>query len=147
MRVRMAECMPLMKNAFGVILSRGEDDEKITLYKNETLPAFEKMCADAGGKWLMGTDEITQLDLAFGAMWDIIFLMDKGCYADVGEKLKIRETAPNWVAYMERFRAHPILKDHCFIEQASEAHGTRSRAWNKDEKCQLSLDVLKGCGI
>ena len=61
MRVRMAECMPLMKNAFGVILSRGQDDEKINLYKNETLPAFEKMCADAGGKWLMGTDEITQL--------------------------------------------------------------------------------------
>ena len=145
MRVRMGEFMTQIKPMFGVILSRGEDDEKINLYKAETLPLFEKMATETGGKWLMGTDEITQLDIHCGAMWDIIFLMDKGCYADVGDKLKILENAPKWAAYMEKFRAHPILKNYCFMEKASEAHGVRSRAWNKDEKCQLSLAVLEGC--
>ena len=135
MRVRMNDFMPKIKHMFGVILSRGEDDEKINLYKSETLPMFEQMCAEAGDKWLMGADEITQLDIHCGAMWDIIFLMDKGVYADVGDKLKIRENAPKWVAYMEKFRAHPILKDYCFKEKASEAHGARSRGWPKEEKC------------
>lgn len=137
--------MPTIKNMFGVVLSRGEDDEKINAYKTDTLPVFEKMCTEAGGKWLMGTDDPTHLDITFGSMWDIIFLMDKGAYSDVGEKLKIKENAPNWVAYMEKFRSHAVLKDHCFIEKASDAHGVRSRGWDKEQKCQLSLEVLKGC--
>lgn len=133
MRVRMGEFMGLIKNMFGVILSRGEDDEKIELYKKEELPLFEKMCADAGdGKYLMGTDEITQLDVHVAPFWEIIYLFDKGVYSDVGEKLKICETAPKWCAYMERIRNHPVLKDHCMLEKASEAHGVRSRAWSKD---------------
>ena len=61
---------------FGVILSRGEDPEKIELYKNEELPVFEKMCADLGDKYLMGTDEITQLDIHCAPFWEIIYLMD-----------------------------------------------------------------------
>ena len=141
----MGEFMGQIKNMFGVILSRGQDDEKIELYKSEELPAFEKMCADAGGKFLMGTDEITQLDIHVAPFWEIIYLMDKGVYADVGEKLKICESAPKWCAYMEKIRNHPVLKDHCFKVKASDAHGVRSRGWPKEEKCQLSLEVLTEC--
>ena len=76
------------------------------------MSVFEKMCADANSKWLMGTDEITQLDIHCGAMWEITYLMDDlSIYTDVRDKLKIRENAPNWVAYMEKFRSHPVLKE------------------------------------
>ncbi len=89
MRVKMEKFNKNLANMFGVILSRGEDVEKINKYKEETLPVFEQMCKDADGKFLFGTDDLTQLDIHCGPMWEIIYLFDKGVYANVGEILKI----------------------------------------------------------
>jgi len=103
------------------------------------------MATEANGKFLFGTDELTQLDIHCAPLWEIIFLFETGVYADVDEHLKIRENAPNWVAYMERFRDHPAIKPHRLNAKASEAHGVRSRAWDPNLKCQLSCDVLQNC--
>ena len=145
MRLKMEKFGKLLPNMFGVILSRGQDAEKILKYKTETLPAFEAMATEANGKFLLGTDEITQLDIHCGPLWEIIFLFETGVYADVDEQLKIRENAPNWVAYMERFRNHPAIKPYRMNAKASEAHGVRSRSWPIDDKCQLSCEYLEGC--
>jgi len=71
------------------------------------------MAAESNGKFLMGTDDLTALDIHCAPIWEITYLWDRGCYADVDEHLKIRETAPNWCAYMERFRNHPAIKPYC----------------------------------
>ena len=130
---------------FGVILSRGQDEEKINKYKNETLPAFEEMCKKSNGKFLMGTDDLTMLDIHCGPMWEIVYLFEKGVYANVDEILKIRENAPKWCAYMERFRNHPAIKPYRFNAKASENHGVRSRGWDPNLKCQLSCEILADC--
>ena len=134
----------MLPNMFGVILSRGQDVEKINKYKTETLPLFEQMCTEANGKFLFGTDELTMLDIHCASMWEIIYLFEKGVYADVDEILQIRTNAPNWCAYMEKFRNHPAIRPYCFNEKASDNHGVRSRAWDPEQKCQLSIDVLDG---
>ena len=72
---------------FGVILSRGQNAEKIAKYKAETLPEFEAMATEANGKFLFGTDDLTQLDIHCAPLWEIIFLFEKGTYADVDEQL------------------------------------------------------------
>jgi len=93
------------------------------------------MCTEANGKFLLGTDEPTLLDIHCAPFWEIIYLWDHGVYADVDEVLKIRENAPNWCAYMERFRNHPLIKPYRFDAKASDNHGVRSRGWPADQKC------------
>ena len=101
------------------------------------------MAIEANGKFLLGTDDLTLLDIHCGAMMECGYLMQKGIYASVDEVLKIRENAPNWAAYMDRFRAHPSIKPYRFSTRAIEAHGVRASTWDPNEKCQLSLAVLE----
>ena len=144
MRVRMEGFMKTVSGLFPMILSRGQDVEKLQKYKEETLPIYEKMCTEANGKYLLGTDEPTLLDIHCAPFWEIVYLWDRGVYSDVEEVLKIRENAPNWCAYMDKFRNHPLIKPHRFNAKASDNHGVRSRAWDPEQKCQLSVDVLEG---
>lgn len=105
------------------------------------------MCPEVGSdKWLFGTDELTQLDIHCGAQWDFIFvhLYKASAFNDAGARANLAETSPKWVAYMQRLRAHPKIAPTCMSEQAAERHAARTRGWKEDEKCQLSLDVLKG---
>ena len=95
---------------FGVYLSRGQDTEKLALYKKEALVQFETWAKEAGDKWLMGTDEITYADVMIGPMWELMYMMEDQ-YADVKELLDTKMNAPNWIKYVERFRSHPLLKE------------------------------------
>ena len=140
----MAKFGKLLPNMFAVILSRGQDVEKINKYKEETLPIFEQMCTLISGKFLFGTDELTMLDIHCASMWEIIYLFEKGAYADVDQILQIRTNAPNWCAYMDKFRNHPAIKPYRFCAKASDNHAVRSRAWDAEQKCPLSIDVLDG---
>ena len=144
MRMQMERFNKTFGILIAVVLSRGQDAEKIATYKEQALPVYEAMCTAANGKFLMGTDDITQLDIHVGPFWEIMYLFRDGVYSDVNEKLKIEETAPNFFAYVQRFREHPAIKPYRFSRKASEAHGVRSRAWDPNEKCQLSLAVLEG---
>mmetsp|Transcript_40756 Transcript_40756/g.53467 ORF Transcript_40756/g.53467 Transcript_40756/m.53467 type:complete len:112 (+) Transcript_40756:390-725(+) len=110
MRVRMEKFGKTLPGLFPMVLSRGQDVEKLQKYKEETLPIYEQMCTEANGKFLLGTDEPTLLDIHCAPFWEIVYLWDRGVYADVDEVLKIRENAPNWCAYMERFCNHPLIK-------------------------------------
>ena len=93
------------------------------------------MCAEADGKFLLGTDEPTALDIHCAPFWEIMYLFTSGVYEDVDAILKVNETAPKWCAYMERFRNHPKIKPYRFNRKASDNHGVRSRGWPADQKC------------
>merc|ERR1711957_872368 len=68
-----------------------------------------------------GTEDLTALDIHIAPFWEMIFLYERGTYANVDEVLKIRENAPNWCAYVEKFRNHPLIKPHRYNAKASEA--------------------------
>ena len=54
----------VMSKLFAVYLSRYADMEKVDTYFNEAAPVLEQMIEEAGeGKWLLGTDELTLLDI------------------------------------------------------------------------------------
>lgn len=110
MRMKMEAFNKTLGNMLPMILSKGLDVEKITTYKEKALPIYEKMCADANDKWLMGTDEITALDIHCGSILELAYLFERGVYADVDEHVKLRQNAPHFCAFMERFRNHPMLK-------------------------------------
>ena len=77
-------------------------------------------------------------------MWEIMYLLTGSVYDDVDQHLQIQTNAPNWYAYVAKFRNHPAIKPYRFNRAASNAHGIRSRAWVTTEKCQLSTAVLEG---
>lgn len=144
MRVKMEEFMKNLGPLLGVVLSCGNDVGKINAYKETMLPQLEQMATEANGKFLLATDDITLYDIHCAPLMELIFLFEKGVYADVDAILQIRTNAPNWVAYMERFRAHPVIKPVRMNAKASQLHGARSRAWDPTQKCHLCLEVLEG---
>ena len=83
------------------------------------------------------------LDCAVAPMFELLVLMEGGAYHNVFERLKVRETAPNLIDYLERFRAHELIRPYRFSKVANDAHCARSRGWDKSVKCQLSLEVLE----
>ena len=89
MRTKMVAFDKHLGNLFGVVLSRGQDVEKILKYKQETLPVFEEWCTQANGKFLFGTDDLTLLDIHCGPMFEIMYLMTGPVYGDVDEHLRI----------------------------------------------------------
>ena len=132
-----------MGQIFAIYLSRGKDTEKLETYKKDALVQFESWAKEAGDKWLMGTDEITLADTMIGPMWEVMYMMEHQ-YSDVSEYLDVKTNAPNWLKYVEKFRAHPALKEQRFRQKAAVAHGVRTRGWKEGEKCQLSFEVLEG---
>jgi len=95
---------------FGVIVSRYEDDEKINTFLSDVLPVYEEMCKSSNGKFLMGTDDITYIDIHIASLWDSMFTgVLSPAHSDGAEKLDLKNKAPNWWAYMERVRDHPQL--------------------------------------
>ena len=94
LRIKMEKFWPKVLLGFPMIHSRGEDVEKINKYKNECLPLFEEMCAEANGKFLFGTDEITMLDVHCAPFFELFYLMDRGVYSNVEEIVQLRQTAP-----------------------------------------------------
>ena len=52
--------------------------------------------------------------------------------------------APKFMAYIERFHAHPKLAEVQMNQQAMDAYCERAVSWPVGVKCQLSLDILKG---
>ena len=51
-------------------------DEGIAKFVDEIIPEMEKMCKAAKGGWLMGTKDITMLDIWCGAWWEFMYMAD-----------------------------------------------------------------------
>jgi glutathione S-transferase len=111
MRVEMNKFDKTIKDYFAVVISRYEDEEKINTFVENILPKYEEACTNANGKYLMGTDDVTFIDIYVAGIWDTMFTgVLAPAHADGAEKLDLKNRAPNWWAYMERIREHPELK-------------------------------------
>ena len=77
LEVAMARFDKIVSPLFQCYLTRFENDEKIDKFVNELLPKFEKMAAEAGDKWLWGTDEVTYYDFYVGSVWEFLY-----CFKD-----------------------------------------------------------------
>lgn len=101
------------------------------------VPLLEKFCANTtDGKWLMGTDDLTLADIHMGAMWDFIYVYNKAeAYQSTFSLIKLETTAPLWISYMERLRAHPKIAPTCMNQEAANRMAERSAAWTAEEKC------------
>ena len=77
------------------------------------------MATESNGKWLMGTDEMLFIDVHLGSTWESAYTsFTSEAYAERVEGLGIKGKAPNWWAYMERFREHPAIKPRAFRQSA-----------------------------
>ena len=45
-------------------------------------------------------------------------------------------------SYVEKWRAHELIKPWKMSEKASRAHWARTRGWEKGVKCQLTVEYL-----
>ena len=45
-------------------------------FEKEIIPEFERMCKSVKGKWLMGTKDVTLLDIWYGSFWEFIYMAD-----------------------------------------------------------------------
>ena len=145
MRVKMAEFDKKLGMIFGVYLSRCAD-EKIDEFVRDYVPYAEALCPEVGSeKWLMGTEELTLLDIHCGAMWENVYtLMQAPANSQSSARANLQVNAPKWWAYIERLRAHPKLAKHAMNQEVTNAHWERTKGWQEGVKCQLSLDVVMG---
>ena len=137
----------VMMKLFHMYLARYADMEKVDTYFNEAAPVMEQMIEEAGeGKWLLGTDELTLLDIQCGAILDFMYTALKApTNSEAQARANLSVTAPKWMAYQERLRAHPKIAPVCMNQEAMDRHMARTRTWEPaDVKCQLSLAPLMG---
>lgn len=122
-------------------------EEGLKDYVENTIPLMEKMCYDTSGKWLMGTDEITLLDIWVGAWFEFQYLADESTQADDfvmfphrikyhKDKLQIGYNAPYWKAYVEKFREHPAIKPYRMRQEVFDSQSEWSR--EKEENDEYS---------
>ena len=130
-----------LESYFKVALTRGEDTEAIALFGENGLPAMEKMCADSNNGWLFGTETPSMLDVNCAPIFEAMYLQQFTVFKNVFDQLKLNETAPNLLAYAERFRNHPDVKGHRMVKTMMKRHHERTRGWDKNVKCQLSLEI------
>ena len=143
MRVMMNKFDKTIGGYFGVIVARYQDEEKITKFLDEVLPIYEKWCEDANGKYLLGTDDVTLVDVHCGGIWDSMFTgVQAEAHSKGAELLDLKTKAPNWWAYMERLRAHPELSKVCMQQACHDMFAARSMVYDVTKKCQLSLPEL-----
>lgn len=152
MRLKMDAAQKLLNTIWGV--PKGE--EGIKTFKETTRPGFEKLCQEAGDKWLLGTDDITQLDIWVGPFFEMLYMIDTyETDKDIVQlahrmkwpkkELSIFEGAPAWKAYVEKFREHPAIKPLCFNPKIFAAQVTYSEGFEaKEETSKLALASLKG---
>ena len=133
-------------NCIGLLNSCGLNEEKVQKFQNESLPFFEEMCKTAGDKWLMGTDDLTLLDIHCGPMWEKIYVAEEsGALPDLMLRLNWRETAPAWCAYVDRFREHPAIKPYRFNAPSLRAQCEKLiAAAALGQGAPLSMAVLEG---
>ena len=95
--------------------------EKIDAYVAEALPFIESFIGQDSGddKWLMGTDELTMLDIHAGAFLDSMYTAFKAeANSEGAARANLAVNAPIWTAYMERLRAHPKIAPVCINQEA-----------------------------
>ena len=118
MRLRMEDVSKLIRTYWQL----GNEDG-IKKFNEETIPAFEKMCKETNGKWLMGTDDLTMLDIHAGSFFEMFYIVDT--YETTEDfvqmshrakyprkKVNVMESAPALKEYVERFRDHPAIKPY-----------------------------------
>ena len=123
MRVKMEGFLPKYLSIIFKVLGQYRKEcteEDLDNFIANTLPEWEAMVTETEGDWLMGTDDITQLDIWVAPCWELLFLTFTACdlRADDAAKVNVRETAPNWCNYVERWREHPAIKPNCFNVKA-----------------------------
>jgi len=79
MRVKMVKFdSEILKHFFALYGSRFMSSEFIENFLSLAVPKMEELCAGAGeDTWLMGTEDLTQLDIHCGAMWDFLYIFMK----------------------------------------------------------------------
>ena len=85
------------------------------------------------------------LDVHAGAMMDSIFCQltsDSEVRKDFVEAIQARSNYPNFVAYIEKFRAHSLIAPYRFRRLAVDRHAVRAAGWEKGVKCAISLDSV-----
>jgi len=146
MRVKMAKFDPTLGMMFAPYMTRYADPEAMQKMVN-AVQIWESWVAEAGeGKYLMGTDEITLLDIYCGAFWDGLFAQANAeTWSQEFAPYDLKNKFPLWWAYMERIREHPKLKPHRFNHQACNKWATRAKVFEVGKKCQLSVSDVLGC--
>jgi glutathione S-transferase len=102
---------------------------------------WNEMCSN--GKFLLGGDDITMLDIHCAPFWEILFY---SILSDVAKGTvdveHVKTKYAHWWAYMERFREHPVLKPYVMDLKCGNAFCTRAAVFDPNAKCQLSLPEL-----
>lgn len=63
-------------NCNRLIMTRGQDEDKLLAFQYKSLPFFEEMCSKADDKFLLGTDDLTLLDIHCAPFWEKVFLCE-----------------------------------------------------------------------
>ena len=110
LRVDIENFGKFLQPLFGVMMSRGEDQEANKKLE-ETIIAFNEIIAKANGNFLFGTEEPSMLDVYYAPFLEIIYLWQApSVMANILEDCNFKEKGTHIVAYVEKWRNHPLVK-------------------------------------
>lgn len=133
-----------MATFWPILKTRYQDMSKIDefLAAGGAAEKWNALC-DTNGKFLLGTDELTLVDIKCGTLWELQW---HGIHSDVNSvaaaRLDLQKNAPHWWAFMERFRAHPKVAPLCMNLKAAAVFNARVVTHDPNEKCQLSIPEI-----
>jgi glutathione S-transferase len=111
MRLAMEDFLKIQVAPREVMHSRGEDPVKLDAMRDMISKHNDFAKRAAGGKWLMGTDEPTMLDIHCAPQWEIFCSWMTGPMKAVLDHTKFVEQCPDVIEYVARFKSHDAFKD------------------------------------
>jgi hypothetical protein len=82
------------------------------------------------------------LDVHAAPFLEMVALTENSVYHNVFERADLNNNAKHLIEYVKRFTSHDLIRKFKMSKKANDKHQARSRAWDKSQKCQLSLEVL-----
>jgi glutathione S-transferase len=128
---------------WGAFLSRFVDEEKLNAFI-EVLPEYEALVTRNlnGSDWLSGESEPMVIDFHYFPLLERLIMFEDSPFQYAFDALKLKETCPNMYAYVHRFRAHPLLKDHVMPAAAYNKLLLKFIEYN-GPKPPLDIEMLK----
>ena len=118
MRLQMIEFDKIFGKFWGPFLSRFQDAEKISAFK-EVIPDLEKFFQKnlQGSDYLSGSTEPMMIDIHCYPMVERIVMLEHSPWSHGFEAIGMKD-APTIIAYVERFKANPKFAPHAMTQDA-----------------------------
>ena len=140
-RLRLAQTKfdPLLGPYWQAWASRFQDEEKMDALRKHLSKFEEWLNTYLSGDYIHGANP-GFVDMYIYVIFERLVMAEFTVNKFAFDSLDIKKNAPGMYAYVHRFRAHPLMKDHCVVAEHLSAQSKLQNEMPPGEKKQLTID-------